>query len=602
MSGQAKNTVPRNRNRARFNLRGRVMLVVGVLALSSFSLVGRAAYVQLINADFYQRQGNERFIRDIEIPTSRGMITDRNGEPLAVSSPVESIWCDPKELLKHPDRLPELALALGEPLESLSRRISQRAEKEFYYLKRRINPDEAKKVLAHGVPGVYSKREFRRFYPQGEAMAHVLGFTNIDDNGQEGLELAFNDWLRGSPGGKKVIIDRRGRVVESVDLVKQAQPGKDLTLSIDRRIQFLAFRELRNALIANNASSGSAVVLDVATGEVLAMVNLPTFNPNAASLGKPDAHRNRAVTDMIEPGSTIKPITAAAAMVAGAATPTTQFNTAPGWMPNGRWRTTDTHNYGVLDVTGIIRKSSNVGAAKLAALVPDQQYYEFLSSFGYGRKTGSGFPGEAAGAFPPPGSWSGTTKQTMSYGYGLSATPLQIAHAYATLGNGGRSIPPTFVKGQVNEGEQVLSPEIAQQVVRMMQTVTEPGGTATRAAILGYHVAGKTGTARKASAGGYSREYVAFFAGLVPVENPRFAMAVVVDNPQAGSIYGGLVSAPVFQKVMEGSLRLMDVPPDDIETWIAAQESNEAKRRPLVAAAAVPVQPALPAPLQEDAP
>ena len=581
MKGPVKNAPPkRSRNRARFNLRGRVLLVACALGLCSISLVGRAAYVQLVNSDFYQREGNERFVRDIEIPTSRGMITDRNGEPVAVSSPVESIWCDPKELLKTPDRLPELARALGEPLDVLTSRISQRAEKEFYYLKRRINPDEAKKILAHGVPGVYSKREFRRFYPQGEAMAHVLGFTNIDDRGQEGVELAFDEWLRGSPGEKKVIRDRRGRIVENVDLVRQAQPGKDLTLSIDRRIQFLAYRELRNALVSHNASSGSAVVLDVATGEVLAMVNLPTFNPNAVSLGKPDAHRNRAIIDMIEPGSTIKPITAAAALTAGLVTPATQFNTAPGWMPNGKYRTTDTHNYGVLDVTGIIRKSSNVGAAKLAALVPDQQYYEFLRKFGYGSKTGSGFPGEAAGQFPPPGRWSGTTKQTMSYGYGLSATPLQIAHAYATIGNGGRAIAPTFVKGQRNEATEVLSPEIARQVLQMMQTVTEPGGTATQAAILGYHVAGKTGTARKASAGGYSREYRAFFAGLVPVENPRFSMVVVIDNPQAGSIYGGIVSAPVFRNVMEGSLRLMDVPPDDIETWIAAQEKNEPRRAP----------------------
>ncbi len=578
MNATGQGPAPRSRNRARFNLRGRVALVVGALVLCSISLVGRAAYVQLVNSEFYQDEGNQRFVRDIEIPTSRGMITDRNGEPVAVSSPVESIWCDPKELLKTPDRLPELAKALGEPVDSLTSRISQRAEKEFYYLKRRINPDEAKKILAHGIPGVYSKREFRRFYPQGEAMAHVLGFTNIDDRGQEGVELAFDEWLRGTPGEKKVIRDNRGRIVENVDLVKQAQPGKELTLSIDRRIQYLAFRELRNALISNNASSGSAVVLDVATGEVLAMVNLPTFNPNAASLGKPDAHRNRAITDMIEPGSTIKPITAAAALEAGVVKPTTQFNTAPGWIPNGKWRTTDTHNYGVLDVTGIIRKSSNVGAAKLAALVPDQQYYEFLHKFGYGSKTGSGFPGEAAGSLPPPDRWCGTCKQTISYGYGLSATPLQIAHAYATLGNGGRAIAPTFVKGQRNEPVQVLSPEIAREVVHMMQTVTEPGGTATQAAILGYHVAGKTGTARKSKGGGYSREYFAFFAGLVPVDNPRFAMAVVIDNPTAGSYYGGLVSAPVFHNVMEGALRLMDVPPDDIETWIAAQEKSATKR------------------------
>ncbi len=608
MKNRDKNQAPRGRNRARFNLRGRVFLVVGALGLCSVSLIGRAAYVQLVNRDFYQREGNERFVRNIEIPTSRGMITDRNGEPVAVSSPVESIWCDPQELLKTPNRLPELAQALGEPLDSLTSRISQRAEKEFYYLKRRINPDEAKKILAHGVPGVYSKREYRRFYPQGEAMAHVLGFTNIDDRGQEGVELAFDDWLRGSPGAKKVIRDNRGRIVENVDLVRQAQPGKDLTLSIDRRIQYLAFRELRTALISHNASSGSAVVLDVATGEVLAMVNLPTFNPNAASLGKPDAHRNRAVTDLFEPGSTAKPLTVAAGLETGVITPATQFNTSPGWMPNGRYRTTDTHNYGVLDTTGVIRKSSNVGAAKIANQLSNQQFYDFFRKMGYGQSTRSGFPGEAAGLFPAPGQWSGTSKQTMSYGYGLAVTPLQVAHAYATLANGGIAIQPTFVKGQRNEPKQVLDPVIAGEVMKMMQTVTETGGTATQAAILGYHVAGKTGTSRKASAGGYSRKYLSFFAGVVPVDNPRFAMAVVVNDPSNGSYYGGLVAGPVFHNVMEGALRLMDVPPDDIETWIAAQEKSDGKR---VATAALPTVPPaagvhaalqapLPAPLQGD--
>lgn len=608
MKSRDKSQAPRGRNRARFNLRGRVLLVVCALGLCSVSLIGRAAYVQLVNRDFYQREGNERFVRNIEIPTSRGMITDRNGEPVAVSSPVESIWCDPQELLKYPGRLPELARALGEPLDTLTSRLSQRAEKEFYYLKRRINPDEARKILAHGVPGVYSKREYRRFYPQGEAMAHVLGFTNIDDRGQEGVELAFDEWLRGSPGAKKVIRDNRGRIVENVDLVKQAQPGKDLTLSIDRRIQFLAYRELRNALITHGASSGSAVVLDVATGEVLAMVNLPTFNPNAASLGKPDAHRNRAVTDLFEPGSTAKPLTVAAGLETGAITPATLFDTNPGWMPNGRYRTTDTHNYGVLDTTGVIRKSSNVGAAKIANRMDNRQFYDFFRKMGYGQSTRSGFPGEAAGLFPAPDQWSGTSKQTMSYGYGLAVTPLQVAHAYATLANGGRAIQPTFVKGERNEPKQVLDPTIAAEVMKMMQTVTEPGGTAVQAAILGYHVAGKTGTSRKASAGGYSRNYLSFFAGVVPVDNPRFAMAVVVNDPTNGSYYGGSVAGPVFHNVMEGALRLMDVPPDDIETWIAAQEKGDAKR----ATAAVPstaipnapipvdVHAALPAPLPGD--
>jgi cell division protein FtsI (penicillin-binding protein 3) len=327
------------------------------------------------------------------------------------------------------------------------------------------------------------------------------------------------------------------------------------------------------------------VVLDIATGEVLAMANLPSFNPNAVDGGMREAHRNRAVTDLMEPGSTMKPLTVAAALEAHAITPHTVFDTSPGWMPNGRFRTTDTHNYGVLDTTGVIRKSSNVGAAKIAARLSNQQFYDFLRRFGYGQGTGSGFPGEAAGLFPSPSRWSGTTKQTMSYGYGISVTPLQIARAYAALADGGRMRAPTFIKGQPSKPLQVLDPAIAREVMKMMQTVTEPGGTATQAAILGYHVAGKTGTARKASGGGYSRNYVAFFAGVVPVDNPRFSMAVVISDPDPSrGYYGGLVSAPVFHDVMEGALRLMDVPPDDIDTWIAAQAAAEAKRTPLAAA------------------
>ena len=328
--------------RAQFNLRGRLWLVAGTLGLCSLALIGRAVDLQIVDNDFYRAQGDARFLREIAIPTSRGMITDRNGEPLAVSSPVESVWGNPQELLKTPDRLPELAQALGVPAEQLTRKLGQRSDKEFVYLKRRINPDEARAILAHNIPGVFSQREFRRFYPQGEALAHVLGFTNIDDRGQEGVELAFDDWLRGTPGAKKVIRDRRGRIVENVDLVRAAQPGKDLTLSIDRRIQFLAYRELKRALLETGASSASAVVLDVATGEVLAMANLPSFNPNAVDGAKRDAHRNRAVTDLIEPGSTMKPITVAAALEAGVITPQRMFDTNPGWMPNGRYRTTDT--------------------------------------------------------------------------------------------------------------------------------------------------------------------------------------------------------------------------------------------------------------------
>lgn len=599
-TGRDRNAPPRNRNRARFNLRTRLTLVGGALALCSISLIGRAAYVQLVNEDFYQKEGDARFVRELEIPVSRGMITDRNGEPVAVSSPVESVWCDPKELLeKAPDRLPELARALQQPADVLTRKVSQRADKEFMYLKRRINPDDARRIVALGIPGVYSKREFRRFYPQGEAMAHVLGFTNIDDQGQEGLELAFDDWLRGTPGLKKVIRDRRGRIVENIDLLKPAQPGKDLTLSIDRRIQYLTYKELKQRLWETGASSGSAVVLDIATGEVLAMANLPTFNPNAASLGKNEAHRNRAITDVFEPGSTMKPITVAAGLAAGVITPGTKFDLSPGRMAlDRRYTISDTHNYGVQDVTGIIRKSSNIGAAKIAARIPDQAFYDFVHRFGYGQKPGSGFPGESAGAVLPPPRWYGTTKATMAYGYGLNATPLQIARAYAALANGGRLITPTFVKGRSNESEpveaeQVLDPAIAHEVMKMMQTVTETGGTATQAAILGYHVAGKTGTARKAGGGGYTRKYLSFFAGVVPVDHPRFSMVVVINEPDPSKghgYYGGLVAAPVFHNVMDGALRLMDVPPDDIETWLAAQAKTEAKGRGVVTAPA-PAEP-----------
>ncbi|WP_119717305.1 peptidoglycan D,D-transpeptidase FtsI family protein [Cognatilysobacter tabacisoli] len=571
----------RSRNRVQYNPRQRLLLVGGALGLCGLVLVGRAFALQIVNKDFYRQQGDARFLREIPIPTSRGMITDRNGEPLAVSTPVESVWGNPQELLKNPARIPELAKALGVPSDYLTRKLSQRAGKEFVYLKRRINPDEARRILAHQIPGVFSQREFRRFYPQGEAIAHVLGFTNIDDRGQEGLELAFDEWLRGKPGAKRVIRDRQGRIVENVDLVRAAEPGQDLTLTIDRRIQYLTFRELRSALLRTGASSGSAVVVDVATGEVLAMANLPAYNPNALGAGNSDTHRNRAVTDVIEPGSTMKPLTVAAALEAGVITPTTRFDTNPGWIPNGRYRTTDHHNYGVLDTTGVITKSSNVASAKIVARLPNDTFYEFLHRFGYGQKPGSGFPGESSGVLAPPSRWSGTTKQTMSYGYGLSATPLQIAMAYAALGNGGRLLTPTFVKGgERAEGRQVLDPAIAGEIMRMMQTVTEEGGTATQGAILGYHVAGKTGTARKFNdTGGYSRRYISFFAGVVPVQNPRFSMVVVVNDPDpAKGYFGGLVSAPVFKNVMEGALRLMDVAPDDIDTWLAAQADAQAKR------------------------
>lgn len=569
------NKTGRNRARNSFNLRQRLKWVGLALGLCSVSLVGRAAYVQLVNSDFYQRQGEARYLRELPINTSRGMITDRNGEPVAVSTPVASIWVNPQELMRAPDRIPELATALGMPLDELTSKLSQKADKEFMYLRRRINPDDAEKVVALKIPGVASQREFRRFYPQGEAMAHVLGFTNIDDRGQEGLELAFDEWLRGKAGAKRVIRNRKGDTVES-DLLRAAEPGKDLTLSIDRRIQFLAFKELRNALIENKAAAGSMVIMDVATGEILAMVNLPTYNPNAVGGTAPDTRRNRAVTDLVEPGSTMKPLTIASALQSGAVTKDTTVDTNPGYMAVGRFTIKDVpRNNGVLNVTGVITRSSNIGAAKIAAKMPDQVFYDHVHSFGYGSSPHSGFPGESAGVFPRPASWSGPSKTTMSYGYGMNVSALQIATAYSALGNGGKLIAPTFVKGQRNEGKQIIDENVAREVVAMMETVVTQGG-AKQAAVLGYHVAGKTGTARKAGPGGYERgHYNALFAGVVPASNPRFATVIVINDPQAGKYYGGLVSAPVFHNVMEGALRLMDVPPDDIDSWLVAQQSGK---------------------------
>ncbi|PJK02408.1 cell division protein [Lysobacteraceae bacterium NML71-0210] len=582
------------------DVRQRVLLTgVGLIVLTS-ALVLRAEWVQLVNQDFYQKEGDSRSHREVPIPAIRGMITDRNGEPLAVSSPVASIWINPSELfagLKGKDgasspRLEQginrLAEVLGLNPGKFSEELHARSNKDFYWAKRGLNPLLGDEVMALGLPGVYNTREFRRFYPQGEAFAHILGFTNIDDKGQEGIELAFNDVLAGKPGLKQVVRDNRGRYVEHLDLLRAAEPGQDVVLSIDRRIQYLTYRELKAMLEKSGAASGSAVVLDVRNGEVLAMANLPSYNPNNIASVSPEARRNRALTDLLEPGSTIKPLTVAAGLEAGVISVNSTFNVSPGWIANGGYRTTDTRNYGTLTTTGLIQKSSNVGMALIARKLSNQQLYDFLHKFGYGQRTGINFPGEAAGLLREPARWDGTSKQTMSYGYALNVTPMQIVHAYATLANDGVAVRPTFIKGEVSERRQVLDAGIARNVVQMMQTVTEPGGTATQAAILGYHVAGKTGTARKSGGkSGYSRRYVAFFAGLVPVENPRYAMVVSVDDPDpAKGYYGGLVSAPVFRSVMEGTLRLMDVPPDDIESWIAAQQ--KASGSPASAAMTLP--------------
>jgi cell division protein FtsI (penicillin-binding protein 3) len=552
----------------RVDTRKRLYLVLGLLGLATVSLVVRAIDLQFVDRAFYQSQGDQRFLRNIEIPASRGMITDRHGEPLAVSTPVESIWANPQELLLHAERLPDLAQALNTPLEPLRERIVQRADREFVFLRRHMNPDDAERIIELGIPGVYSQREFRRFYPLGEVMAHVLGFTNIDDKGQEGLELSFDDWLKGTPGAKRVIRDRRGRIVENVDLLSQAQPGRDLKLSVDRRIQYLAHRELKAALLEHAASSGSVVVLDVTNGEILAMVNQPTYNNNARDGVEAAAQRNRAVTDLFEPGSVIKAFTVAAALETGRVQPDTPISTSP--LSVGGHPIRDINNFGTVSPTRLLTKSSNIAATRLALEMSSEHMYDVLRRFGFGEATGVGFPGEASGVLPAPNSWGQLHKATISFGYGLSVTALQLAQAYAVIGNRGQRVAPTLLYGAQSPQRAVIDPRLAEQLLGMLETVTGPGGSATRARVAGFRVAGKTGTSRQAVAGGYQRRYISLFAGLIPASAPRYAMVVMINDPRGQDYYGGLVAAPVFGRVMEGTLRVLDVPPDDIGQWLAA--------------------------------
>ncbi len=558
-----------NRRRAALpatDLGRRLAWLSGFMLLIALTWVGRAVQLQVVQKQFLQEQGEERFLRTVEIAASRGTVTDRNGEPLAISTPVESIWANPPVVLEHRERLPELAAVLDVDATELEGRLQERQSREFVYLRRRMPPADAQKVIDLGIAGINTQREYRRYYPAGELTAHVLGFTNIDDHGQEGLELAFDEWLSGTPGAQRVIKDRRGRIVETVEMVREAQQGRDLRLSIDRRVQHLATRELKAAVLEHRAQSGSVVILDVASGEVLAMANYPSYNPNAGRGASPGARRNRAVTDVIEPGSVMKSFTVAAGLESGKFRPDTLIDTTHGVMKVGRYTVRDIHNYGTVDLTRLLTKSSNVGAARIAAALDNDHLYDMFQRFGFGAVSGSGFPGESAGVLPAAAGWSDIEKATLSFGYGLSVTPLQLAQAYGAIGHGGRFVPATFLAGQGESGRAVLDPEIAGTVLRMLESVTAVGGTATRAAVPNFRVAGKTGTTRKNSPGGYfQKRYISVFAGLVPASNPRFVGVVVINDPAGAVYYGGAVAAPVFGRIMPDALRLLNVPPDNLQ-------------------------------------
>ncbi|MFO7276616.1 MAG: penicillin-binding transpeptidase domain-containing protein [Pseudomonadota bacterium] len=542
----------------------RAYALQGLLACAALGLLWRAVDLQLVDHGFLAKEGAARFSRVTKISAHRGTITDRYGEPLAVSTPVDSIWANPKELALAIDQIPRLAQALKVDQQELARRITSNLDREFLYLARHRQPAEAQKIKALGIPGVYLMREYRRYYPAGEVTGHVLGFTNIDDAGQEGIELAFDHWLAGEDGAKRVIQDRFGRVVQDVESIRPARPGRDLVLSLDLRIQYLAYRELKAAIRQHRARAGSVVVLDVTTGEVLAMVNQPAYNPNDREQISARTYRNRAATDIFEPGSSIKPFVVAAGLASGKYDAGSIIDTS-GVIRIGRWQTEDEHDIGRADLTTILAKSSNVGMARLALSLEPQQLWETLTRLGFGRVTTSGYPGESAGLLSNYTHWRPIGIASLSRGYGLSVTPLQLAHAYATLGAFGISRPVSLVRvDEPVEGERVLDAEVSRTLIGMLEAVVTAQGTGKRAAIPGYRVAGKTGTAWKAVAGGYSTDrYMAVFGGVAPASRPRLAAVVVIDEPGAGKYYGGEVAAPVFSEVIGGALRLLAVPPDD---------------------------------------
>ncbi len=549
------------------SFRWRAHLLFGLLSFSAAALAWRAVDLQLVDKRFLQNKGTQNFSRVMEIAAHRGTITDRYGEPLAVSTPVDSVWANPKELALAPDQIPRLARALKMSNQELTRRITSNLSREFLYLSRHRQPADAQKVKALGIPGVYLMREYRRYYPAGEVAGHILGFTNVDDAGQEGLELAFDHWLAGEDGAKRVIQDRYGRIVQDVDSIRAVRPGRDLVLAIDLRIQYLAYRGLKSAIRENRARAGSVVVLDVTTGEVLAMVNQPAYNPNDRSQFSAAMYRNRAVTDIFEPGSSMKPFVVAAGLASGKYVEDSLIDTSPGFIKVGATTVEDEHgSLGRINLATVLAKSSNVGMSLLALSLEPEQMWNTLTQLGFGQVTTSGYPGESAGLLSHYSHWRAVAISRMSYGYNLSVTPLQLAHAYATLGAKGVMRPVSFLRVEGSPpGVQALDAKVSGGLIHLLESVVTSEGTGLRAAIPGYRVSGKTGTAYKAMAGGYSTDkYMAVFGGIAPATNPRLAAVVVIDEPTAGKHQGGEVSAPLFSEVVGGALRLMAVPPDQI--------------------------------------
>ena len=561
-------------NKPHYQFRRMIVLSVFVLVISG--LFYRALDMQVINQAFFKQQGDARHMRTVPISAHRGDIYDRNGEPLAISTPVDSVWVNPKEV-KELENIPELAKILGISSQYLKNRLEKHASKEFVYIRRQVSPDVGEQVKQLAVEGVYLQREYKRYYPAGEVTSHILGFANVDDRGQEGLELAYDEWLTGEPGAKKVIRDRLGQVIDDVERIRPAQPGQSIHLSIDRRIQYLAYSALKASVKQNKAIAGSAVVLDVHTGEVLAMVNQPSFNANDRSQLRPSVYRNRSVTDVFEPGSTMKPFTIAAALETGKWHPKDNVHTSPGRYKVQGSTIKDMRDYGKINLEEIILKSSNVGVSKVALSMEQDQQLDMYTRLGFGFDTGSGFPGERGGNLRTA-NVSDFERATMSFGYSLSVTPLQLARAYSALAANGTIYPVTFLKrGEAAQGEKVMSESTAKKVRLMMERVVSDEGTATKASIANYRVAGKTGTVHKFISGGYADDrYLSVFAGMAPASNPHLVMVVMLNEPRNGEYFGGQVAAPVFSKVMSGALRLLDVQPDNLELAQSVKKGKSA--------------------------
>lgn len=562
-------------------------LLVGLVLMMAFAAVTASAfYRQVVETDFLKDEGAKRFLRDREIPARRGIILDRNGEPLAISTAVSTIWADPQLLVARTDALASLARALEEPEGEIAARIRSDAEKgrRYMYLKRRVEPYCARAVEdvveTYRLGGVGMDTEYRRFYPAGEIFGQLIGFTGVDDQGQEGIELARNDQLKAKPGKRRVIQDGHRRIVEEVEQLQAPEHGEDIVLSVDQRLQFLAYRELKRAVDRHQAVGGSAVLLDVRTGEVLALVNQPAFNPNQPRRESAEQRRNRALTDVFEPGSTIKPFVVAAALERGIVRPHTPINTDPGVLRVGGNRVRDYRNLGQLDTTTVVAKSSNVGIVKIAQQMDRSVLWQVYRQLGFGAPTETGFPGERTGFLPNYEGWSNFEHATLAFGYGLNVTALQLAQAYAIIAADGINRPVSlFRRDQIPEGERVFSAETARAVRLMLETVVSDAGTARRAAIPGYRVAGKTGTAKKAGARGYQDgKYQSVFVGIAPVSQPRFVMVVMIDEPGGEDYYGGLVAAPTFADVMPAALRLYNVPPDDPSHPLILTSASESAR------------------------